>query len=256
MRPPDGLQTFKGIARKNDAFFVIAMNHETCLSHDNEQQKLSRLFDKLSCAIQEILGGNLVGIYLHGSIAQKAFRWNVSDVDFLIVVQSEPSVEAKRKLLDTTLGLSEFAPPKGLEWSVVTLADCLHVSHPVPFCLHYSIAHKQRYLTSPEEYIQNMKGRDADLAAYFAIVRQCGIVLYGKPIEDVFGPVPKDFVMDSFRQNIVDDDTPNGILNHCRYEAYRQEGIMLSKIDGALWALKHLPTELHTRILSAMKNYE
>ena len=76
------------------------MNHETCLSHDNEQQKLSRLFDKLSCAIQEILGGNLVGIYLHGSIAQKAFRWNVSDVDFLIVVQSEPSVEAKRQLLD------------------------------------------------------------------------------------------------------------------------------------------------------------
>lgn len=232
------------------------MNHETCLSHDNEQQKLSRLLDKLSCAIQKILDGNLVGIYLHGSIAQKAFRWNVSDIDFLIVVQSEPSDDIKRQLLDTTLNLSEFAPHKGLEWSVVTLTDCLHVSHPVPFCLHYSIAHKQRYLTSPEEYIQNMKGRDGDLTAYFAIVRQCGIILYGKPIEEVFGPVPKDFIMDSFRQNVVDDNTPNGILNRCRYEAYRQDGIMLSKIDGALWALKHLPTDLHTRILSAMKNYE
>ena len=221
-----------------------------------EQQKLSRLLDKLSCAIQKILGGNLVGIYLHGSIAQKAFRWNVSDVDFLLVVQSEPSDDIKRQLLDTTIHLSEFAPPKGLEWSVVKWSDCLHVSHPVPFCLHYSIAHTQRYLTSPEEYIQNMKGRDGDLAAYFAIVRQCGIVLYGKPIEEVFSPVPQDFVMDSFRQNVVDDDTPNGILNRCRYEAYRQDGVLLSKIDGAIWALKHLPTELHTRILSAMKNYE
>ena len=101
-----------------------------------------------------------------------------------------------------------------------------------------------------------MKGRDGDLAAYFAIVRQCGIILYGKPIEDVFGPVPKDFVMDSFHQNVVDDDTPNGILNRCRYEAYRQEGVLLSKNDGAQWALKHLPTDLHARIRSAVKNYE
>ena len=222
----------------------------------DDQRKLSRLLDDLSCAMQKILRENLVGIYLHGSIAQNAFRWNVSDVDFLLVVQSEPSDDVKRQLLDTTLNLSEIAPPKGLEWSVVTQSDCLHVSHPVPFCLHYSIAHRQRYLTSPEEYIQHMKGRDGDLAAYFAVVRQCGIVLYGKPIEDVFGPVPQDFVMDSFRQNVIDDDTPSGILNRCRYEAYRQNGVLLSKIDGAHWALKRLPTDLHARIFSALKAYD
>ena len=221
-----------------------------------DRRKLSRLLAKLSCAMQEILRENLVGIYIHGSIAQNAFRWNVSDVDFLLVVQSEPSDDVKRQLLDATLRLSEIAPPKGLEWSVVTQSDCLHVSHPVPFCLHYSIAHTQHYLTSPEEYIQNMKGRDGDLAAYFAVVRQCGIVLYGKPIEDVFGPVPQDFVMDSFRQNVIDDNTPDGILNCCRYEAYRQDGVMLSKIDGAYWALKHLPTDLHARIFSALKAYD
>ena len=221
-----------------------------------DRRKLSRLLAKLSCAIQEIFGGNLVGIYLHGSVAQNAFRWNVSDVDFLLVVQSGPSDDVKRQLLDATLRLSEIAPPKGLEWSVVTLADSLHVSHPVPFCLHYSIAHTQRYLTSPEDYIQHMKGRDSDLAAYFAVVRHCGIVLYGKPIEDVFGPVPQDFVMDSFRENIINDDTPDGILNRCRYEAYRQDGVMLSKIDGAYWALKHLPTDLHARIFSALKAYD
>ena len=222
----------------------------------DDQRKLSRLLDDLSCAMQEILRENLVGIYLHGSIAQNAFRWNVSDVDFLLVVQSEPFDDVKRQLLDATLRLSEIAPPKGLEWSVVTQSDCLHVSHPVPFCLHYSIVHRQRYLTSPEEYIQNMKGRDGDLAAYFAVVRQCGIVLYGKAIEDVFVPVPQDFVMDSFRQNVIDDDTTDGILNHCRYEAYLHNGVMLSKIDGALWALKHLPTDLHARILSALKTYD
>ena len=230
---------------------------DSCRStSQDDQRKLSRLLDDLSCAMQEILRENLVGIYLHGSIAQNAFRWNVSDVDFLLVVQSEPSDDVKRQLLDATLRLSEIAPPKGLEWSVVTQSDCLHVSHPVPFCLHYSNAHTQRYLTSPEEYIQHMKGHDGDLAAYFAVVRHCGIVLYGKPIEEVFGPVPQDFVMDSFRENIIDDDTPNGILNRCRYEAYRQDGVMLSKIDGAYWALKHLPTDLHARIFSALKAYD
>ena len=222
----------------------------------DDQRKLSRLLDDLSYAMQEILRENLVGIYLHGSIAQNAFRWNVSDVDFLLVVQSEPSDDVKRQLLDATLRLSEIAPPKSLEWSVVTLADCLHVVHPVPFCLHYSSAHTQRYHTSPEEYIQHMKGRDGDLAAYFAVVRQCGIVLYGKPIEDVFGPVPKDFVMDSFRQNVIDDDTPDGILNCCRYEAYRQDGVLLSKIDGAHWAFKHLPSAMHDDIRTVLKPYD
>ena len=232
------------------------MDYRQSMPHD-EQRELSVLLDKLSCAIQEILGDNLVGIYLHGSIAQKAFRWNASDVDFLIVVQSEPSDDAKRQLLDMTLRLSEIAPLKGLEWSVVTLADCLHVSHPVPFCLHYSIAHTKRYLTSPEEYIQHMKGRDGDLAAYFAVVRQCGIVLYGKPIDDVFGTVPKESIMDSFRENVIDNDnTPNSILNFCRYEAYRQNGVMLSKINGGLWALKHLPPAMHDKILSSLQAYD
>ena len=222
----------------------------------DDQRNLSRLLDDLSRTMQEVLRENLVGIYLHGSIAQNSFRWNVSDVDFLLVVQSEPSDDVKRQLLGATLRLSEIAPPKGLEWSVVTQSDCLHVSHPVPFCLHYSIAHRQRYLTSPEEYIQNMEGRDGDLAAYFAVVRQCGIVLYGKPIEDVYGPVQKDFVMDSFRENVIDDDTPDGILNRCRYEAYRQYGVMLSKIDGAHWALKHLSSAMHDDIRSALKMYD
>ena len=113
----------------------MPMDYCQSTSHD-EKQKLSSLLDKLSCAMQEILRENLVGIYIHGSIAQNAFRWNVSDVDFLLVVQSEPSDEAKRELLDTMIHLSEFAPSKGLEWSVVTLADCLHVSHPIPFSLH------------------------------------------------------------------------------------------------------------------------
>jgi hypothetical protein len=62
--------------------------------------------------------------------------------------------------------------------------------------------------------------------------------------------------MDSFRENIIDDDTPDGILNRCRYEAYRQDGVMLSKIDGAYWALKHLPTDLHARIFSVLKAYD
>ena len=245
----------KGIARKRDAFFIINPMDFCRSTSQDDQRKLSRLLDDLSCAMPKILRENLVGIYIHGSIAQNAFRWNVSDVDFLLVVQSEPSDDVKRQLLDATLRLSEIAPPKGLEWSVVTLADCLHVNHPVPFRLHYSNAHTRRYLTSPEDYIQHMKGRDADLAAYFAVVRQCGIVLYGKPIEDVFGPVPQEFVMDSFRENVVGDDTPNGILNRCRYEAFKQEGVMLSKIDGARWALKYLPPAMHDSIRNALMAY-
>ena len=43
---------------------------------------LRRFQMKLRC----ILGAKLIGIYIHGSVAQNTFRWERSDVDALAVV--------------------------------------------------------------------------------------------------------------------------------------------------------------------------
>ena len=43
----------------------------------------------ISKEYQDILGDNLCGIYLHGSLAFGCFNWAKSDIDFLVVVYDE-----------------------------------------------------------------------------------------------------------------------------------------------------------------------
>ena len=50
---------------------------------------------------QDILGDNLVGIYLHGSLAMGGFTPDKSDIDLIVVVNNPPSHDEKRKYLDT-----------------------------------------------------------------------------------------------------------------------------------------------------------
>ena len=45
------------------------------------------LLDKIVSAYNDILQENLTGIYVHGSLAFGCFRWEKSDVDFLVVVR-------------------------------------------------------------------------------------------------------------------------------------------------------------------------
>ena len=88
---------------------------------------LSRLLSEIKTGCRHVLGEYLTGIYLHGSVAFGCFRWEKSDIDFLVVVKEELPHGIKRRLMDLILRLSESAPPKGLEMSVVLEAECRHV---------------------------------------------------------------------------------------------------------------------------------
>lgn len=76
-----------------------------------------------------------------------------------------------------------------------------------------------------------------------------------KAYADVFGEIPLDFVMDSFRNNLEDGDEPAAVLNRCRFEAYRRDGVLLSKEAGGKWGLLHLPEEEHESIRAALQRY-
>jgi len=239
--------------RENNHFSGDLIDYEILLEKKNPEI----LQKKLANGITQILGENLVGVYVHGSLAFGCFRWEVSDFDFLIVVRNGLSDRNKRELMNFLLELDHrSAPPKGLEMSVVRLEDCRNVKHPAPFQLHYSHMHTAWYQRNPADYIAKMNGTDPDLCAYFAVIRQCGIVLCGAPVETVFGEVPTEFVLDSFQHNLEDGNDPAAVLNRCRFEAYRQKGILLSKLTGGEWVLTHLPEAEHAKIRAALLSYQ
>ena len=207
---------------------------------------MEELLSRIIQISRQAFGNTLIGVYLHGSLALGCFNPAKSDIDFIEVVRRPPSLTQKEYFLKELLELEPFCPPKGLETSVVLEANCRNFVYPTPYQFHYSAAHRACSLSDPTAFCRRMQGCDRDLAAHFTIIRQKGRVLWGRPISQVFGPVPAADYLDSIREDIIDAETSilqdpiYMILNLCRVLAFAEEGLILSKAAGGQWAAVHL----------------
>ncbi|MDE5867018.1 MAG: DNA polymerase subunit beta, partial [Lachnospiraceae bacterium] len=152
-------------------------------------EKYESLLDSLVQQSKNILGDNLVGIYLHGSAVMGCFNDKKSDIDFIVVIKTDISNELKRQYMSMAVELNKQAPTKGIEFSIVRENVCNPFVYPTPFELHFSITHLNWYLSDSEDYIEKMKGTDKDLAAHFTIIYHRGKTLFGKDIKEVFAKV-------------------------------------------------------------------
>lgn len=243
----------------------------------------------------EIFRDNLTGIYLHGSAAMGCFQAQKSDLDLIFVVERDVTDAVKLDFLRHVAGWNGEAPAKGIELSIVKRQFCNPFVYPTPFELHFSQAHLQWYQENPRDYVDRMKGVDRDLAAHFTIIGRYGIVLYGKPVPEVFGPVPREDYIDSIvsdienaEENILEDPV-YVILNLCRVLAYLRGGkghgevplapsgesssmeppsegqasveppsaeqIVLSKKGGGEWGLEYLPEKFRGLLETALSCY-
>ncbi len=206
-----------------------------------------------------ILQDNLVGIYLHGSLASHSFLWERSDVDFLVVIRKRISVEKKIELLEVLYSLASEAPPEGFEMSVLLEKDCKPVVHPVPFELHFSPMYQREYERDAKGFCTRMHGEDPDLTAHIAFLHAYGIALYGPSVSQVFGRPKREDVLCSIREDSMDagehlhERPVYYVLNLCRAVAYKRENCMLSKRDGGQWAMTHMDSS-HQRVIQAALN--
>ncbi|MBK8025092.1 MAG: DUF4111 domain-containing protein [Chloroflexi bacterium] len=218
------------------------------------------LLDRIVAGFRTVLGENLVGIYLHGSLALGGFNPVTSDVDFMVVVWKPLDDSTRQAIVALTLELAEDAPAKGLEFSIVLLRDTQDFVHPAPFEFHYSRDWHQTYVEHGAA--PSTASVDPDLAAHFTITRRRGIVLYGPPIDTVFGHVPEADYRDSIvrdAQQILDDIATNpvySILNLCRVLAYVREGRVTSKLEGGQWGMEHLDATFRPLIAQALEVYQ
>lgn len=220
-----------------------------------------RILFRISEEYNRIFKSNLVGIYIHGSIAFGCFNPNKSDIDFLVVVRNEPTLEEKEKAIKILLELSCTAPQKGFEMSVVRLAVCKRFVYPTPFDLHFSNAHLKKCQEDLKTYCETMNGTDRDLAAHFTVIKKVGITLYGEEINNLFADIPKEYYIDSIKVDVknakdaVYENSTYIILNLCRVLAYLTENLILSKEQGGLWGATHLPARFTELIQSTLNNY-
>ncbi|HFI0694314.1 TPA: aminoglycoside adenylyltransferase domain-containing protein [Streptococcus suis] len=201
------------------------------------------LLNEICIIFQNELGENLVGIYLHGSLAMDSFTWETSDVDFLVVVEHSLTQIEKIRIIQSLYTLLPKSPPKGLEMSIV-LKNCLKpCDYPVPYELHFSNMHIQTIHDNIEKYCDNMQGVDKDLTAHIMVIWHRGIVLCGPAIQQLFEEPCRFEYLDSIWYDIqnsevtVIDKPVDTILNLCRTLAYLDENIILSKRESGEWEL-------------------
>lgn len=231
------------------------------MQQPEEQRRLSLLIQRLCETVEDALGENLTGIYLHGSVAMGYFNWNTGDVDCLIVTAEPLGIAAKTAMIDTCLALQPLCPPKGLELSVVTKAVCENPQRSPAFEFHFSPLYVESYAQDPQGQLARMPRTDPDLIVHFSMVRSRGRALLGAPAKQVFAPIPRLWLLDSIQGDLADaaqnmEDQPvYYVLNFCRALACLEDGQLLSKQEGGEWGLRHLPSEYRSLVEAALTAY-
>lgn len=218
---------------------------------------------KLQKDIRVSINDNVLGFYLHGSLAMGGFNLKSSDIDFLVITVKPMNVEDKRQLACLFLNYSDRPYP--IEISFLNVEQLNDWKHPCPFDFHYSESWRERYendlLRGTNKFINEEINTDSDLAAHIRITNERGICLEGKPIKYAFPSVPNaDYIssiMGDYQEcliNIIKDPIYCS-LNMIRVYWYLKEGVIASKQEAGDWGFKVFPQELKTTVKKIGDSY-
>ncbi len=205
----------------------------------------------LLSSIQDVLGEQLVGMYLYGSLSSGDFDPASSDVDFAAVtrgaiVEDDPAFEQLRQV-------HERIATSGLPF-----ADHLEGSYiPQSAWRRYDPANA-RHPTIGVDWPFQVGFHNANWVIERAIVRERGVVLYGPPPEALIAPVSPQQLHDATCQQLADvwqsriedeyDHWPRprrfpafAVLTLCRALYTLQHGAYCSKPVAAAWAAQTHP---------------
>jgi streptomycin 3"-adenylyltransferase len=212
------------------------------------------------------LAENLIGVYLHGSLATGCFNPLRSDIDLLVVTHNLMSLETKHNLAKFIIDAS--LNPSRIETSILQHRDLHPWRYPTPFDFHYSEDWREKFERdlrdgSWKEWSAAQRF-DGDLAAHITVLNHRGVCLYGQPIREVFPPVPKQDFVASILDDVLNEKFGFDailqypvyvVLNACRTLAFLQTERVMSKKEGGVWALTVLPEEFHQVITDALEEY-
>ncbi len=224
---------------------------------------LENLLETISEIFTTSLSDNLIGIYLHGSLAMGCFNDKYSDIDLLVIVENEFSPEIKKTIIDKIIELSDSGkfPPKDLEFSIVKKNYLKPFFYPTPYELHYSLYWKEKLRDKPADFFVSEKRVDKDLGTHFRVLYERGYTLYGTDIKDVLEKPSNDIYLDAIMYDIVDSKEENvsdkeyHILNLCRTYAFLKTNDIMSKREGGVWMYSTSDIENRDVIKKALDYY-
>ena len=209
------------------------------------------LVDKFREGLSTSLGSNLVGAYLHGSIAFPDYDPQAGDIDFYVVVRRSLNRSETKRLdqVHRTLA-AKFAFGNKLDG----------------FYIPYAAARRQE---KPRNLVYVVHGRihHGGLDDAWALHREhfsrlAYIRLYGLSASRIFSQAKWPEIRSSlyrqlfYARKIIDNEPWWSVLSLCRLVYNFERGrIAISKLEAARWALKRLPLRWRPVITSSIKAY-
>src|SRR5579862_6334174 len=217
---------------------------------------VSNLLDQLARDLPIVIGENLVGLYLYGSLTRRAFNSERSDVDCIAVVRRDLNA-AEFKRLREWMALAAKSNPwvLRLQMSVLTRDEILINNS--RYCLY--------------QFGKLKRGRSDGNPIIWINVLESGRTL--------FGPAPKTFVptitRETFRAALVREvnyirdeliekrdsewrDVPfyraYATMTLCRILYSHAKGGVVSKPQAVRWALRNLDRKWHPMIVRAFES--
>jgi Domain of unknown function (DUF4111)/Nucleotidyltransferase domain len=201
--------------------------------------------ERIAAQLPELLGANLVGLYVYGSLAFGCYNPARSDVDILVVTRRRIAAEARDPLAGFLRPLREK-----LEITFLTRAQLHPWRYPASFDYH---------LSGSSEVSD---GTGVDIATEVTNARTKSVALVGPPAEELLPEVPVEDYVDCVVRDIHwarrhEPEIPVYlVLNCCRALAFVESRRVMSKAEGAEWGVRELPAEYRPLASRALIAYQ
>ncbi len=208
---------------------------------------------------EELLSGQLLGVYLYGSATLSRLRPE-SDVDVLILMRGELPAGAAEALTQRLLALSGpvgCAARRPLEVTVVNRDALIPWRFP-PRCEYMYGEWLRKALEAGECPLPR---RDPDIALLLWQARACSFPLLGREAPELLPVVSMEEVrraMACALPNLLAwlrGDERNVLLTLARMWVTAETGALLPKDEAAAWAISRLPEELAAPLETARRAY-
>jgi predicted nucleotidyltransferase len=229
-------------------------------SYPTPYPDVNAILDRLLARAQTILKERFVGMYLYGSLANGGFDPGSSDIDFLVVTDSELPDEIVMALVEmhAQIAILDTKWATELEGSYIP-KDALRRHDP---------RRSQHPHIDRGSGLLSIMQHDSDWVVQRYVLRERGIVLAGPPLPSLIDPVSPDdlrqaihTVMDMWWEPMLSNPAPlqhggyrsYAILTMCRVLYTLQQGAIVPKSQAGQWAQAALEEQWRTLIGRAIE---
>jgi hypothetical protein len=209
--------------------------------------QVSALLRELAERLPAILGRNLVGIYLYGSLTQRAFDPRRSDVDLIVVTRRDLS-DAQFRRLGAWLARASESNPWTTRLQMIFLIRDEVLTMDSKACL-YQFGKLDR------------GGSDGNPIIWMNVL-ESGVVLHGPRPETFVPDITREILFEALvrevgylREEMIEKPESEwrgvpsyrayAVLTLCRILYSHRHGTIVSKKRAAKWALGNLPERWH-----------